>query len=436
MNVNNFKFIFFKISRPDCQNSRIPEFKKKKKKKLIEKKRKKEKGKMYNNNSNVASAGGEITTQKRKFYETTFLEYTEAAKKRVNLHAKVTSLYETHFPKTLSAMRNLIFYGPCGSGKYTQSLLAIQKYSPSNLKYEKKLVIQMDDKQYSMKISDVHYEIDMSLLGCNPKLTWHEIYSQIIDIICAKQEKVGIILCKNFHEIHSELLDNFYSYMQNISHHYIHVTFLLLTEEFGFIPENIVERCGLIHVEAIQSVEVMAESFLARKRKEAIGIPTRTTEEKEKIKKEVGDIHAAYPTENLKFVYSVFAESKKGQDQGQGQGEDQEQENKCDEQSISTLMHKICDKIVDNISSTGNPDLNQIRENLYDLLTFNLNIYHCVWYIIQKVFSKYETKLSVRDTSEILIQTYNFLKYYNNNYRPIYHLENYVVTLIIQLKKK
>ncbi len=45
MNVNNFKFIFFKISRPDCQNSRIPEFKKKKKK-LIEKK--KEKGKRKN----------------------------------------------------------------------------------------------------------------------------------------------------------------------------------------------------------------------------------------------------------------------------------------------------------------------------------------------------------------------------------------------------
>ena len=69
---------------------------------------------------------------------------------------------------------------------------------------------------YYLKISDIHYEIDMSLLGCNSKLLWHEIYNQIIDIITAKPNKQGIILCKYFHEIHNELLEIFYSYMQTL----------------------------------------------------------------------------------------------------------------------------------------------------------------------------------------------------------------------------
>ena len=32
--------------------------------------------------------------------------------------------------------------------------------------------------------------------------------------------------------------------------------------------------------------------------------------------------------------------------------------------------------------------------------------------------------------SNILLKTFVFFKYYNNNYRPIYHLENYLLYLI------
>ena len=38
-------------------------------------------------------------------------------------------------------------------------------------------------------------------------------------------------------------------------------------------------------------------------------------------------------------------------------------------------------------------------------------------------------KIQTKDMSEILLKTYNFLKYYNNNYRPIYHLESYLFYL-------
>ena len=67
-------------------------------------------------------------------------------------------------------------------------------------------VLQNEKYTYQYHISDIHYEIDISLLGCNSKLIWHEIVQQIVDIVSVKSDKIGIVVCKNFHLIHTELL--------------------------------------------------------------------------------------------------------------------------------------------------------------------------------------------------------------------------------------
>ena len=46
----------------------------------------------------------------------------------------------------------------------------IKNISPSNSKYERKLDVTVNKKNYIFKISDIHYEIDMELLGCNAKV--------------------------------------------------------------------------------------------------------------------------------------------------------------------------------------------------------------------------------------------------------------------------
>ena len=68
------------------------------------------------------------------------------------------------------------------------------------------------------KVSDIHFEIDMELLGCNSKVLFNNLFYHIIEIISMRQSKFGIILCKNFHKIHSELLDIFFTYMQSLIH--------------------------------------------------------------------------------------------------------------------------------------------------------------------------------------------------------------------------
>ena len=104
-----------------------------------------------------------------KFYDTHFEDYIKS-NKELSLHPKLSKQYDDIFPKCLKDLKNVIFYGSKGVGKYTQMLAAIKRYSPSELKYEKKISVSFNKSIYFFKISDIHFEIDMSILGCNSKL--------------------------------------------------------------------------------------------------------------------------------------------------------------------------------------------------------------------------------------------------------------------------
>jgi|LauGreDrversion4_1035100.scaffolds.fasta_scaffold27805_4 DNA polymerase III delta prime subunit len=316
-----------------------------------------------------------------KFHETHFEEYIVSNQKE-DLHPKMNKLFQK-FPKKIHDLRNLIFYGPAGVGKYTQMLKSIKKYSPTELKYEKKISITFNKQQYFFKISDIHYEIDMSLLGCNSKLLWHDIYLQIIDIISAKTEKSGIILCKYFHEIHSELLENFYSYMQQNNASSIDLKFIIVTEKISFIPDNILNCCEVINIQ--RPTKSLYNKCLKTKLPNTIKLENIT---------------------NIKNMNN----------------------------SVETLMmpHKIiCDKIIDSIVKVEDLKFLKFRDLLYDIFIYNLDITECVWYIISTLIS--QKKINDDDISALLIKTYTFFQYYNNNYRPIYHVENllfYITSLI------
>jgi hypothetical protein len=312
-----------------------------------------------------------------KFYETHFEEYI-SENKRINLHPKLEKIFDK-FPKKLSELKNVIFFGPSGSGKYTQMLKSIKKYSPTELKYEKKISLTFNKQQYFFKISDIHYEIDMSLLGCNSKLLWYDIYQQIIDIISAKVEKSGIIVCKYFHEIHSELLENFYSYMQQNHATSIDLKIILITEEISFIPDNILNACKIVNISR----------------------PTKTAYVKcihEKLPKNLKPENIT----NIKILHSY-------------------------NEDLMIQYKIICNKILRNLTNINELQYLKFRDILYDIFIYNLDISDCIWYILSSLIE--EKKIKKEDISNILIKTYHFFQYYNNNYRPIYHVENYFLYL-------
>ena len=312
-----------------------------------------------------------------KFYETHFEEYIHE-NQRENLHPKLNKIYD-QFPKSINELKNVIFFGPSGTGKYTQMLKSIKKYSPTELKYEKKISLTYNKQQYFFKISDIHYEIDMSLLGCNSKLLWHEIYQHIIDIISAKVDKSGILVCKYFHEIHSELLDNFYSYMQQNNSMSIDLKFILITEELSFIPDNILNCCEIISIPRptrVSYVKCLKTKFPNKLKLENIT--------------------------NIKILH-LYNEDL-------------------------MLQYKIiCNKIINNMININELQFLKFRDVLYDIFIYNLDITDCIWYILSSLIEK--NKIKREHLSDILKRTYCFFQYFNNNYRPIYHLENYLLYL-------
>jgi len=275
-----------------------------------------------------------------------FIDYLSFPE-HLNLHPQLALTYPP-----LPEFQNLIMYGPSGVGKYTQMLLIMKRYSLSQLKCEKKISI---DKNIYIKISDIHYEVDMEMLGCNSKTIWNDIYLQIHDIIQNKfPDKYGIIVCKNFHKINRELLDIFYSYMSSS------IKFILLTESISFVPYNITSKCKLINLPKPTKLEY--ETCLQKK------------------------IHE--PVTNIKSVLLNCPRSAPI--------------------TFQPILHMIQSPI----------EMDKMREELYNILIFNTNIEHFLW-----------TILITFKRDEIIHEIITFLHYFNNNYRPIYHLEKFVYSV-------
>jgi hypothetical protein len=331
-----------------------------------------------------------------KFLETTFEEYVNSVAEN-NLHEELENIYKL-LPNEIKFMPNLIFYGPAGVGKYSQMLYAIKKYSPSNLKYDKKMTVVYEKKNYLFRISDVHYEVDMSLLGCNSKNLWHEIYIQLLDVLSVKPNKTGIIVCRDFHNINSELLDVFYSYVQENLNLHINVKFILLTEQLSFIPSNIINCCEIINISR-PSINIYNKCIKKINLK-------KNTETSKTSNTETDVVTNSCNLSEISNIKDLII-------------------------GCNSLMcpHKImCNKIYNEMINVNQLKFLKFRDYLYEIFIYNLDVAECVWYILNKMMS--ENKISNDEITNVLIKTFNFFKYFNNNYRPIYHLENYLFYLI------
>jgi DNA polymerase III delta prime subunit len=341
-----------------------------------------------------------------KYYETTLNEYVENVEK-YNIHNNHELLNRLN--KEKDDIKNMIFYGPSGVGKYSQMLYLLTNRI-GRFKSQQKLYVQKDAKEkYIYTMSDIYFEIDMGLLGCNSKTLWHEIYLQILDIIIIKPKKMGIIVCKNFHLIHSELLDIFYSYIQD-SYKNITIKYIIITEQISFIPSNLLNNFIVINI---------PRPLLDEYRKI---LPI----EKECI---IGEIV------NIKDIYKNSKETNN-----------------------NITLKIICNNIIEQIENSDKIIITEFRDILYEILTYGLDIGECIWYILsyfykkgmflnEKIFKsilidlKLDYKMNETNNTKndiikfIMEHIYEFLKKFNNNYRPITHLESIFILFIIYYRK-
>lgn len=294
-----------------------------------------------------------------------FEQYTADADK-TNLHPSLLRVYSS-LPENLADAPHMLIHGPPGSGKYTQSLLAIRKYSPTGLRYEK-LMRAGDDKQpYSMRLSDVHFEVDMETLGCHSRTLWNTIYTQIVDSLITRSKPVGYVICRNFHKIHKELLEIFYYYMSCPA-----VKLVLLSDNVGFLPRKVFERCFRIPLPRP-----------AKTRLRAAKLP------------ECG-------VSNLRLITVA-------------------------QQASSVRSTRATVTIAEMISNAATPDYVSLRNACYELLIQKFSVPDCVWNIVRMLTeSGAIVEAKQLDVFSVVLR---FFRLYNNNYRPIYHMEYLMLSL-------
>lgn len=295
------------------------------------------------------------------------------------LHSDIESSYAS-FPTNILDCCNVIFYGPSGVGKYSQMLSYIVKYSPSELKYNKKICVSFNKYDFFIRMSDIHYEVDMALIGCHSKNLWNEIYTHIIDILLTKQHKVGFIVCKNFHTTSIEIIDNFYNYMQRLP--YVDVKFIILTESISFIPDSIIQCC---HIQRISRPNI---STLNNCLKISLPLDYNTSE-----------------IINIKQLQLCINKTHSG------------------------------DIISDNIIKvilTIPLNLHILRERIYDIFVYNAPVQDIIWKIIIKLIKT--GKILPYNTTKLLYSLMNCLRRFNNNYRPIFHIEHFILSISLLIE--
>ena len=331
--------------------------------------------------------------------------------RQLNLHPKQESQLQVYTTTHFSHLNHLIFYGPPGIGKYSQVLNLIHAFSPSDLKYEKKLTVRDDNQKlngYTIKVSDIHYEVDMAHMGCLSKMIWHAVYSQIREVISTKPHKTGFIVCRNFHAIHSELLDIFYSYMQHkCQSSHITIKFIFCSEAVSFIPDAMLHSCDII------SFQRPSKIAYARILQNNSKIETETN-----AKSQIKD-NSLVNVGNIKL-------SKLCMDINKDKDNDNDNDNKEECQLLQQPHKPICNILCGYLAEP--PDIVCVRNALYDLFIYNLDLGECVWMLLEHAVSltikkEINQKAKEDSISAILAKGFQFFELYNNNYRPIYHLE-------------
>ena len=153
------------------------------------------------------------------------------------------------------------------------------------------------------------------------------------------------------------------------------------------------------------------------------------------------------------------------------------------------VFNIVCDNVIREMEKAGasSEKMNyaEFRDNLYDILLYGLDITECLWYILFHFVNTTTRDATTRDATtsyattsyattsyattsyattsyattgdkrnigkdqlnsgagylleselpDILSRMHVFLKYYNNNYRPIYHLESMAFYLISRIYK-
>ena len=147
------------------------------------------------------------------------------------------------------------------------------------------------------------------------------------------------------------------------------IVYILLTEHVGFIPLDIVNGCKIVAIERPSRTK-LTTCF------------KKTTPNKKNLK----NIDGKYP---------------------------------------ASSYEPLCNDIIEIILNDKEIPYLHLRDCLYKIFIFQHNLGECLWFILQRLILDGR----IKNIEAVLLTLYRFLALYNNNYRPIYHLERFIISL-------
>jgi hypothetical protein len=143
-------------------------------------------------------------------------------------------------PARLDLRRHALIYGAEGSGKYTFAIQTLSDLlAPRQLRQAQTMPLEAGGgaatgsnsrtrPQLELRASNAHVEIDFAFLGTftssgvSQRQLWHDICDEL-----SGQQRV--IVCRNLHLVHAEVVDTLPSYMRDL-------TFWFLSRDLSCVP--------------------------------------------------------------------------------------------------------------------------------------------------------------------------------------------------------
>jgi hypothetical protein len=179
-----------------------------------------------------------------------------------------------------------------------------------------------------------------------------------------------------------------------------------LTESVGFLPQSILNSFDVIRVKRPDAAHYIR---MAHKQPRNI-FGTRhiyfLNNIEEKCLQQNIDAFGPSALSNLKEVHML----KRGGEQD------------IPRDIFNTVVDEIITKMMRADSRTFK--IQDFRNDLYNMLIYNLDVSECICHILFYTIENGYIRSS--DIQDVIYETYTFFKYYNNNYRPIYHLESMI----------
>jgi hypothetical protein len=202
------------------------------------------------------------------------------------------------------------------------------------------------------------------------------------------------------------LLDLLYNYMQKELFSSLTIKYIIITESISFIPYKIINLCKVLYFSKLNKKTIYGlcnknnKQFFKYLNATNTNSSSNSNNDDDSIKQLCNKI-------NNPNIFSCLDISN----------------------NLKFIEHhkSICDTYIELITNS-NYNIKNIRTLLYDILIYHLNCHECFYYIIKTLIQK-ELILNNK-ISDLIFNSMIFFKNYNNNYRPIFHLESFTLYLI------